>query len=197
MESHVKIAGHPIHPMLITLPLGMLTAAVVFDIIYLITGNAIFPAITFYDMIAGVIGGLLAALFGFIDWLNVPSRTRAKSVGAAHGIGNVVLVVLFVISLVLRATNSSAGFVPSTPALAFSFAGIVLGLITAWLGGEMVFRLRVAVDRGANLDAPSSLSPAPVTVGGQTAAVAGRGSDEVTEPRENLTGEEDRPEHHP
>jgi uncharacterized membrane protein len=197
MESHVKIAGHPVHPMLITLPLGMLTAAVVFDIIYLITGNAIFPAITFYDMIAGVIGGLLAALFGLIDWLAIPSRTRAKSVGAAHGIGNVVLVVLFGISLMLRATNSSAGFIPSTAAQIFSFAGIVLGLVTAWLGGEMVYRLRVAVDGGANLDAPSSLSSAPVTPIGQTAAVAGRGRDEVDMPREDLPGEQDRPEHHP
>jgi uncharacterized membrane protein len=196
MESHVKIAGHPIHPMLITLPLGMLTAAIVFDIIYLITGNTIFPAITYYDMIAGVIGGLLAALFGFIDWLNIPSRTRAKSVGAAHGIGNVVLVVLFVVSLVLRASNSSNGFIPSTAALIFSFAGIILGLVTAWLGGELVYRLGMAIDRGANLDAPSSLSSEPVRALGQNPAVAGRGSDEYTQPREDLTHEEDHPEHH-
>jgi uncharacterized membrane protein len=182
--------------MLITLPLGMLTAAIVFDIIYLITGNAIFPAITYYDMIAGVIGGLLAALFGFIDWLNIPSRTRAKSVGAAHGIGNVVLVILFVVSLMLRASNSSNGFIPTTAALIFSFAGIVLGLITAWLGGEMVYRLGMAVDRGANLDAPSSLSSEPVRALGQNPAVAGRGSDEYTEPREDLSHEEDHPEHH-
>jgi uncharacterized membrane protein len=159
MESKVKLAGHPIHPMLIVLPLGLLSSAVIFDIIYLITGNDIFPTISYYNMAFGILGGLLAAIFGFADWLSVPSGTRAKSVGGFHGIGNVVLVVLFAISWFIR--GSQTGHIPTTLALIFSFAGILLGLVTAWLGGEMVDRLGVGVDRGANLDAPNSLSGAP------------------------------------
>jgi uncharacterized membrane protein len=159
MESKVKIAGHPIHPMLIVLPLGLLASAVVFDIVYLINGNAIFPTISYYNMAFGILGGLLAAVFGLADWLAVPSGTRAKSVGLYHGIGNVTLVVLFAVSWFLR--GSVTGHIPSTLALIFSFAGILLGLVTAWLGGEMVDRLGVGVDQGANLDAPSSLSGVP------------------------------------
>jgi uncharacterized membrane protein len=159
MESKVKIAGHPIHPMLIVLPLGLLASAVVFDIVYLINGNALFPAISYYNMAFGILGGLLAAVFGLADWLSVPSGTRAKSVGLYHGIGNVTLVVLFAVSWFLR--GGVTGYIPSTLALIFSFAGILLGLVTAWLGGEMVDRLGVGVDQGANLDAPSSLSGVP------------------------------------
>ena len=186
MESHVKIAGHPVHPVLIVLPLGLFSSAVIFDIIYLITGNAIFPTVAFYDIALGVIGGLIAAVFGFTDWLAVPGSTRAKSVGAWHGIGNVTIVVLFVISWLIR--NNDPAHIPSTAALIFSFAGVLLALVTAWLGGEMVYRLGVGEDRGANLNAPNSLSGVPASTRLAGAAVAGRGSGEFEEPHEDQPG---------
>src|SRR5215217_8467966 len=102
MESRAKLAGHAIHPMLITLPLGLLGTAVVFDIIRAFTDDADFAVASFYMLAAGIIGGLLAALFGLIDWLAIPAGTRAKRVGLWHGAGNVVVVVLFAVSWLLR-----------------------------------------------------------------------------------------------
>ncbi|HET6261102.1 MAG TPA: DUF2231 domain-containing protein, partial [Chloroflexia bacterium] len=64
MESRVKLLGHPIHPMLIVFPLGLLAMAVVFDIVYMITGDAVFAQVAFWDIAAGIVGGLVAALFG-------------------------------------------------------------------------------------------------------------------------------------
>ena len=64
MESRVKLFGHPVHPMLIVLPLGLLSAAVVFDLIHLVTGEPAFSTVAFWNIAAGVIGGLLAAIFG-------------------------------------------------------------------------------------------------------------------------------------
>jgi uncharacterized membrane protein len=95
MESRAKAFGHPVHPMLIVFPLGLLATAVVFDIVYLITDRAGFPVAAAYAIAAGIIGGLLAAAFGLVDWLAIPAGTRAKRVGAAHGVGNVVVVALF------------------------------------------------------------------------------------------------------
>lgn len=164
MESKVKALGHPIHPMLIVLPLGLFIAAVICDVIFLINQVSFFPVVAYYDIAGGIIGGLLAAVFGFRDWLAIPAGTRAKRIGLFHGLGNVVLVVLFLISWFIR--RGDPNFVPSTLALVFSFAAIVLGTLTAWLGGELVYRLDVAVDPGANLDAPSSLSGQPAAVGG-------------------------------
>lgn len=163
MESKVKALGHPVHPMLIVFPFGLLATAVVFDILYLILDNANFPLVAFWLIIAGIVGGLLAAIFGLIDWLAIPGGTRAKSVGLTHGIGNVVVVVLFAISWYLRMNVD--GYVPTTVALVFSFAGALLALFTGWLGGELVYRLGVAVDRGAHLDATSSLSGQPTEKG--------------------------------
>ena len=142
--------------MLVVFPLGLLATAVIFDIIYLTGGNPAFPTASFYMIAAGVIGGLAAALFGFIDWLALPNNSRAKSIGGWHGIGNVVIVTLFAISWLMRRDNPN--FIPDSFALLLSFAGVGLALITGWIGGELVYRLGVAVDPGANVNAPSSLS---------------------------------------
>jgi uncharacterized membrane protein len=155
MESKTKLFGHPIHPMLIVFPIGLLATAVIFDIIHLVTDNTVLAVVSFYMIAAGVAGGLLAAIFGFIDWLALPS-SRAKSIGLWHGIGNVVITGLFAISWILRGGNDN--FVPDTLALLLSFAGIGLALVTAWIGGELVYRLGVGVDPGANVNAPNSLT---------------------------------------
>lgn len=155
MESRVKLFGHPIHPMLIVFPAGLFTSTVIMDILYLVFRNPVLATVAFYMMIIGIVGGLLAAVFGFIDWSGLPNDSRAKNIGLWHGLGNFVIVVLFAASWFLR--RGSANFVPSALAMILSFAGILLALVTLWIGGELVYRLGVGVDRGANVNAPSSL----------------------------------------
>lgn len=159
MESRAKLFGHPIHQMLVVLPLGLLIGAVVFDILYLVFGNRLFAAVSFYNIAGGVISGLLAAVFGIIDFSNIPGGTRAKRVGTAHMFGNLIVIVLFAWSWIIR--NSAVDYAPPTIALVLSFLGVGIGAVTAWLGGELVDRLGVGVDPGANLNAPSSLSGQP------------------------------------
>jgi len=155
MESKVKALGHPVHQMLIVFPLGLLATAVVFDILGLITGNDDFHVAAAYAIAAGVIGGLVAAVFGLLDWLAIPGSTRAHRVGMWHGIGNVVVVLLFAISWLIRA-NADA-WDPNAAALVLCFLGVAIAGVTGWLGGELVDRLGVGVHEGAGLDAPSSL----------------------------------------
>lgn len=154
----MKLLGHPIHQMLIVFPLGLLATAVIFDLIYLLGGAATWETAAWYMIAAGVIGGLSAAVFGLIDWLGVARGTRARRIGALHGIGNVIVVVLFVVSWLLRLPD---GQHPPAWAFVFSYVGAGLALVTGWLGGELVDRLGVGVDDGANVNAPSSLSGQP------------------------------------
>jgi len=159
MASQAKLFGHPIHQMLIVFPLGLLAMAVIFDIIRLIAGTPLgLPS--YYMIAAGVISGLVAAVFGFIDWLGIPARTRAKSVGLWHACGNVVVLVLFAISWWFRGRDPA-----DPPAVAFVLAliGTGLALVTGWLGGELVDRLGIGVDSGAHVNAPSSLSGRPAS----------------------------------
>jgi uncharacterized membrane protein len=160
MESKAKLLGHPLHQMLVPIPFGLLAVSVIFDIIYLAwSNNPTMIVVSYWMIVAGIIGGLVAAPFGLIDYLAIPSGTRAKSVGLLHGLGNVVVLLLFAGSWWLRYSSSGPYdvHIPGTLALVMSFAGVVLAAVTGWLGGELVDRLGVGVDDGANLNAVSSL----------------------------------------
>ena len=158
MDSRAKLFGHPIHQMLIVFPLGLLAGAVIFDVIRVVNQSQALGTTSYHMIAAGVVSGLVAAVFGFIDWLAIPSNTRAKSVGAWHAVGNVVVVLLFAVSWWLRRGDPTS---PPTMALVLALVGAGLALVTGWLGGELVDRLGVGVDDGAHLDAPSSLSGRP------------------------------------
>jgi len=163
MESKIKLFGHPIHPMLIVFPLGLLATAVVFDLLYVIRGTTEFALVAFWMITAGIIGGLIAAAFGLLDWVSIPGGTRAKRIGLVHGVGNVVVVGLFAVSWLLRRDDS--GYSPGALAIALELVGAGIAVVTGWLGGELVDRLGIGVDEGANANAPNSLSGRPATEG--------------------------------
>lgn len=159
MESRTKLFGHAVHPMLVVFPLGLLIVALLFDIAWLITDRPRYAMLAYYNIFGGIIGGLLAAIFGFRDWLAIPRGTRARRIGALHGLGNLVVVTLFIISWALRYDDPA--HLPSTAAFTLAVIAIGLAGFTGWLGGELVDRLGVGVDEGANLNAPSSLTRRP------------------------------------
>lgn len=158
MESRAKLFGHPIHQQLIVFPLGLLVTSVVFDVIHLITDTALWAVVAFWMIVAGVAGGLAAAPFGTWDWIGIPNNTRAKRIGLLHGVGNVIVILLFAASLMLRKDNTAA---PEGFAVLLSVVGIAIGAVSGWLGGELVTRLGIGVDSGANPEAPSSLGDRP------------------------------------
>lgn len=160
----MKIAGHPVHPMLIVFPLGLLATAVIFDIITLRTSDGKWSTMAWYMIGAGIIGGLLAAVFGLLDWIGIPNSTRAKAIGLWHGGLNVLVVLLFAGSWLLRRPEPAS---PTGLALALSFTAVIIALVAGWFGGELVDRLGVGVDEGANLNAPSSLSSEKIEKSGR------------------------------
>lgn len=167
VESRVKLLGHALHQQLIPFPFGLLVTAVIFDVSYLITDSQELANVAYWMIAAGVIGGLMAAAPGLVDWTAIPKGTRAKKVGALHGIGNVVLLALFVASWLLRRDQPMA---PEALALSLSFAGVALAAVTGWLGGELVDRHAVGIDDGAHADSPHSLSGRPASEGGRALA---------------------------
>jgi uncharacterized membrane protein len=158
MASKAKLFGHPIHPMLIPFPIGLLGMAVIFDLLAQFAGRTALGLAAHPMIAAGVITALLAALFGAIDWTGIPGGTRAKTIATIHGLGNVGIVVLFAIAWWLRRENP--GEAAGLPLL-LEVIGVLALLVTGWLGGELVARLGVGVDPAANLNAPNSLSGRP------------------------------------
>ncbi len=142
MESRVKFAGHPLHPMMIAFPLGLLGAAAIFDLIYLVSYKSGWTQAAFYMIIAGCVSGLLAAVPGALDWWPIPRGTRAKRIGLWHGVGNVVVIGLFFASWLLRYPD------PTTPplrALGLGFVGLGIAVVTVlaliWVLGYLAFHV--------------------------------------------------------
>jgi uncharacterized membrane protein len=160
MRSRATFLGHAVHPMLIVFPIGLLTTAVIFDVIQIFTDNPRWGEVSFAMISAGLIGGAASALFGVIDWLGIPRGTRAKRIGLFHGFGNAFVLLLFGMSWFSRMLEPST---PSPMAVGLGVVGVVLMMVTGWLGGELIARLSVSVDEGAHVNAPSSLSGQPAS----------------------------------
>jgi uncharacterized membrane protein len=159
MESKFKVLGHAAHPILIVFPLGLLATSVIFDVLCAATHNPQFPIAAYWMIAAGVVGGIVAAVPGLVDWLAIPKNTRAKRIGLWHAVGNDLVLILFAVSWWLR--RDTPNHEPETIAFALSVVGVLIALFTGWLGGELIERHGMSVHDGAHLDAPSSLSGRP------------------------------------
>ena len=148
------------HPMLIVFPLGLLATSVAWDICRLATGDPRWGMVAFWTIVAGVIGAVLAAVPGLIDWLAIPARTRARTIGLYHMVLNLIVVALFVLSILFRATEPGGYAMAGFGRMVLGWIGVVIALVSGWLGGELVETLGIAVRDDANPDAPSSLREA-------------------------------------
>lgn len=155
MESRAKLLGHPVHQMLVPIPAGLFIVGAVLDIVDAFVDASWIPTVTYWNIAIGIVTAGLAAIFGLVDWTQIPRNTRAKRVGAVHGLGNVAAVALFGIALWMRSNN--IGYAVEPAALGLEAVAFVMLGVTAWLGGELVDRLGVGVDEGAHVDAPNSL----------------------------------------
>jgi uncharacterized membrane protein len=143
MRSTANIGGHPIHPMLIPLPIGLLIAAFVCDLAYWGTGNAFWANVAFWALIAGVVTALVAALFGFADFFG-DRAVRQLSDAWQHMIGNLIAVVLAIVSIYLRYRGGiEAAVFPW--GIATSFLVALILVFTGWKGGQLTFRHHVGV----------------------------------------------------
>ena len=135
MRDGARIAGHPIHPILVTLPLGLLTFSFVADLVRVLAGGG--PAwrtVALYTLGGGIVGIVLAAVPGLIDFFTI-TDARVRDIALAHMVTNAVVLGLFVFSFWLRWIGT-VGLLP----VVVSAAGVILLGVGGWLGGEMVFK---------------------------------------------------------
>src|SRR5512135_2834949 len=129
--------GHPFHPILVTIPIGAWVCSVVLDIAsHVVTDPAGLVRGAYWLIALGVLGALLAALFGLMDLATIPRGTRAFTTGLAHMTLNLIVVGLFVGSFAVRAGD---GFGSPTSATAMTLSLIAIGLllVSGWLGGML------------------------------------------------------------
>jgi uncharacterized membrane protein len=118
MERVMKLLGHSAHQVLVVFPVGLLITSVIFEMLALATGSAQFWVVSYWLIASGLVGGLAAAVFGLLDYVRIPRRTRANRVGMLHGIGNAAVIVLFAASWWMRAAPDQTR--PRTPSFCLS-----------------------------------------------------------------------------
>jgi uncharacterized membrane protein len=133
--------------MLIPFPIALWVFSLVADIIYLWRDNPAWGWIAFYTLAGGILGAILAALFGIIDYFAIHDKKVSK-IAAWHARINVLALLLFAASFYFR-TNSGAALIGGsfTIPLALSIIGVASVTVSGWLGGELVFKHGVAVEK--------------------------------------------------
>src|SRR5881628_304345 len=126
MESRTKLTGHSIHSALIFLPLALLSTGVMFDFVHLLSGSPIFTRISYFMVFAGLVAGVVAGLFGWVDLLAIAARNKAYKVGLVHGVVNTIMLVFYGASLYVRSNDPAQ---PEIMATMFSTVGTGFALV--------------------------------------------------------------------
>jgi uncharacterized membrane protein len=141
MSSPASFKGHPLHPVIIPLPIGLWIFSLVSDLIYKFGyGGAVWNDVAFYTIAGGIVGALIAALPGLVDLVSL-TNPKSKSIGIWHMFINLLAVAVYAVNFWLRMSRPAGDNLP----IALSVAGVVLITISGWLGGELVYVRGVAV----------------------------------------------------
>jgi len=146
MATRASIGGHPIHPMLVTFPIGLWVTSFALDIWYYFERNPTWLLASKFMIAAGCLGAIAAAVAGIIDWTGLKDR-RVVRIANWHARLNIAALIVFTLSLYFRMQRggSIVGHRLTIPFL-LSFVGVILVCVSGWLGGEMAYRHGVGVE---------------------------------------------------
>jgi uncharacterized membrane protein len=151
MKSKFAIKGHPLHPMLIALPIGLFTWTLVADIVFLIIGDMVWYEIARWSGLAAIVSALVAALPGIGDFLALPFEGKSRWIAAIHMLLNLAVIGVFAVaaffmfSEFLMVGNDVAVGFPLYLTVALHAAGVGMLMVSGWLGGELVYRHHIGV----------------------------------------------------
>lgn len=149
MESRLRIAGQAVQPVLVMFPLGLFTMAVIFDLAHLLGAPHIVGALAYWNIVAGLVGGILAAFAGAVDVMVLRNGTAAKRAGVLQTLMNMGVLVLFAVILMIRMRTPDR--VAGGGLFAIELLALAGAAFGAWYGGELVERRRApAFARAAN-----------------------------------------------
>lgn len=119
MQNPASTFKHPVHPMLVVLPIGLWVFSLFCDLLYLGGAEAeIWSRLALYTMVGGFIGAFTAvALPGFVVQMNV----------------TLVVLALYAVNIWLRLGDPSLGI-----AIALSVTGVGMLAVSSWLDGALV-----------------------------------------------------------
>ena len=147
MKTRAQIGSFPIHPILVSIPVASFPISLLFDIVYLLTGNPFWYAMAFWVMVVGIAGAVAAAVPGLFDYLtSVPAA--AMPTARRHGLANGAVLAWFIIDAIVRVSGPMFG--PRVGvAILMSLIGNAALIYTGSLGATLVYRYRLGVEEPA------------------------------------------------
>lgn len=139
MSTRVSIAGHPVHAMLVTLPIGLWVFSLISDLVFVSTGDVRWDATAYFTLGGGIVGALLAAVPGLLDFLGLHDP-RERRVATIHLVLNLSIVAIQAINFWLRSEPGPGG--GNLPVL-ISVVAVAALVVSGWLGGQLVHVLGV------------------------------------------------------
>lgn len=133
MTTRVTIADHPLHPMLVTIPIGLWVFSLVCDIVFAFSGDSRWETTAYFTLGGGIVGALLAAVPGLLDFLRL-HEPRERRVGAMHLSLNLGIVAVQAINFWLRGQTNTSARLP----MMISVVAVAALLVAGWLGGHLV-----------------------------------------------------------
>lgn len=141
----LTVAGHPLHPQLVGLPLGMLPFSFAMDILYHITGRHAFAHAAMYSMVGGTATALAAGAAGAVDYMSIPKNSEGKQLANTHAILNLAAVGMYAANIAMRQRNNSRPTMLGTILNGVCIAGLT---VSQWYGGDLVYKHQMRVQSG-------------------------------------------------
>lgn len=145
MKSKAALGNHPIHPVLVTIPIGAFVLALIGDVATSTAHTQFWYSFALWCIGIGILGALLAATFGFVDYFFVPMTPRVKTLATSHMVLNLTAVVLYIISFFLRLNDAAFQNGRWALVMAVEIIALVILATSGWIGGEMAYVHRVGV----------------------------------------------------
>jgi uncharacterized membrane protein len=127
--------------MLVAVPIGLWIFALVCDVVHVASGNAVWQTVATYCVAGGIVGAILAAVPGLIDYFSI-DEAEMKRIANLHLAVNLGAVAIFAINLWLRFRLPVESNLP----LGLSVVGVLAIGFGGWLSGEMVYVKGMAVE---------------------------------------------------
>lgn len=142
VKSKANFRSHPLHPILVAFPIAFFVGTLIFDALFLLNNDDVHLQVAKYLNLAGIVGAILAAVPGVIDYLGtVPPNSSAKTRATKHGLINSTVLIIFVILYFMRDDSTL-----SISHILLEISAITLLTIAGWMGGTLVYRNQIGVD---------------------------------------------------
>lgn len=151
----ISVAGHPLHPQLVGLPIGMLPFSFAMDILYHVTKRHSFASAALYSMVGGTASALAAGAAGAMDYMTIQKGTEEKQLANTHAIINLTAVGMYAANIALRQRNHGRPTLLGTIMNGLCVAGLT---VSQWYGGDLVYKHQMRVQSG-QLEEPAMRPP--------------------------------------